>query len=153
MRIRHFCFLILFFFLAGSRTSAQLFSRKINQWKENKYDGLWISWSDSLKKKVESKGHYRGGLEIRTWKYFYEDGTLRRRERYARNGIVTTYFYPNGKRKSRGRAIVAYDAEFLHYYYQGDWKYYNEHGKLTQVITYEQGAEISMKTFPDFRRD
>ena len=137
-------YLLLFIVLGFIQelNAAQLFQRRINQWKNNKYDGLWISWSDSSGKKIESKGHYKDGHERGVWRYFYEDGTPRKIERYSKKGISTKYYYPNGKMKSKGKAIVDYEEDFLHYYYQGEWTYYNEDGKPEQVITYERGNEV-----------
>ena len=123
-------------------SATKLFHCKINQWKNNKYDGLWISWSDSSNKKIESKGHYKDGHEVGVWKFYYEDGTLRRRERYSKKGILTKYYYPNGNLKSKGKAILDYEKKLLHYFYQGDWIYYSEDGKPVQIITYERGAEM-----------
>ena len=125
--------------------AAQLFHCKVNQWKDNKYDGLWIAWSDSMKKNVESRGHYKKGKETGVWRYYFDDGTLRRKERYSAKGISTKYFYPNGKIKSKGKAILDDEEDFLHYYYQGDWIYYSEDGKPEQVITYERGVETANK--------
>lgn len=139
-------FLFVLFFLATpvrDLRSAQLFHRKINQWKNNKYDGLWISWSDSLGRQVGSKGRFKEGKEVGVWKYYFDDGTLRRIERYSRKGIATKYYYPNGHLKSKGKAIVAYEEELLHYYYQGEWLYYDEEGKITQRITYDHGDVVS----------
>ena len=144
--LRH-VFLISFAGLAFTSNAAQFFQRKLNQWKDNKYEGLWISWSDSLKKNVESRGRYKNGQETGTWKFYYDDGTLRRRERYSRHGIATKYFYPNGKLKSKGKARLDYEEEFLHYYYQGDWTYYSEEGKPVQVITYDRGVETKSRFF------
>lgn len=121
------------------------FHRKINQWKNNRYDGLWITWSDTLKKKVESKGRYREGREYGVWRHYYEDGILRKKERYNRRGISTKYFYPDGKLKSKGKARVEYEGMYLHYYYQGKWTYFSEDGKVDEVITYEKGKEVSDK--------
>jgi len=131
--------------LYSNLQARQLFHRKVNQWKHNRYEGLWISWSDTLKKNVESKGHYKNGHEVGVWKFYYEDGTLRRRERYTKKGIATKYFYPNGNLKSKGKAILDYEEEFLHYYYQGDWTYYSEDGKPSQVITYERGNQVATR--------
>ena len=128
-----------------SSDAAQLFQRKINQWKNNKYDGLWISWSDSLNKNVESRGRYKDGHEVGTWRFYYDDGTLRRIERYSKKGISTKYFYPNGRLKSKGKAILEYEANLLHYYYQGDWIYCAENGKAFQVITYDHGNQIGVR--------
>ncbi|CAN5641671.1 hypothetical protein BH11BAC1_BH11BAC1_22750 [soil metagenome] len=77
------------------------------------------------------------------WKYYFEDGTLRRRERYSKKGIFTKYYYPNGNLKSKGKAIVDRDEVLLHYYYQGEWFYYAEDGKPVQVITYERGNQVA----------
>ena len=116
---------MLFFLLTVSSgiSARQLFHRSINQWKNNKYEGLGISWYDTLGRQVERKGHYHDGNERGTWRYYYEDGTLRKLEKYSRRGISTKYFYPSGKLKSKGKAVMDIEEQYLHYYYQGDWIY------------------------------
>ncbi len=144
MKTKHYFLVLAFSFgVVSVSNAAQLFHCKVNQWKNNKYDGLWITWTDTLSKKIESKGHYKDGRETGVWRYYFDDGTLRRVERYSKKGISTKYFYPNGKIKSKGKAILDYEEDFLHYYYQGDWIYYSERGKAVQVITYDRGTEIS----------
>jgi antitoxin component YwqK of YwqJK toxin-antitoxin module len=133
---------ILFLFAFLFSTIELTFAQKINRYKNNKYEGLWISYSDSVNKKIESKGKYRDGREIGVWKFYYEDGTLRKRERYAKKNIKTKYFYPNGKIKSKGNSMVVMEGEYLHFYYQGKWIYFSEDGKPTELIEYEKGTQI-----------
>jgi len=136
--------LFLLIALWPSVAAAQLFSpRATNGYKSNLREGLWIVYHDSAGTVPMSRGKFHKGLQCGTWKYYYEDGTLRRRERYGRKYIRTRYYYENGILKSCGKAVIdRSDPVYLNYFYQGKWKYYNESGKLTSVIWYERGHQV-----------
>ena len=125
-------------------TLAQLFpSRETNQTRDNLREGLWILYHDSTGTVPMSRGKFHKGLQCGTWKYFYEDGTLRRREHYGRKYIRTRYYHENGKIKSCGKAVIdRSDPIYLNYFYQGKWKYYEAAGKLTSVIWYDRGEQV-----------
>jgi len=121
----------------------------------NKYDkmgrrkGKWKVWHDDEKKKISSKGHFKRGNERRTWKYYATDGTLRRIEKYKDEGrlIYTTIYHPNGKVQCSGVAKLLERTSDIHYYWDGDWNYYSDSGKLIKTVTFKVGKEIRVKTY------
>lgn len=122
---------------------AQILKRKINQYKNGRQEGLWIMYSDSANQNKESRGHYVNGKEKGKWKYYYENGKLRKKEKFKVSGIRTKFYYETGKIKSKGIAKLEPEDSLMHYYFQGNWKYYNEKGKLTSIVFYEKGQEVS----------
>src|SRR6478735_8094117 len=103
VRVRFILFLAGLLFPAYMH--AQLFQRKTNQMKDNLREGYWIEYSDSTNTTPTEKGKYHRGIQTGKWKYYYEDGTLRKKERIGKKYIVTRYYYPNGKMKSKVKAI------------------------------------------------
>ena len=134
--------LICIFSIQHMNTSAQFWKKKRNQYINGIPEGYWIAYIDSTKKQVEYHGRYKHGHEKGKWKYYYENGKLRKKERFGKNLIRTKYYYESGRRKSSGNAILVYEGESLHYYYQGKWKYFNEEGKLSSIVFYERGEEL-----------
>lgn len=118
--------------------------RPVNQYKNGKKDGKWIY--QNKKTDGYSRGKYQLGTETGTWKY-YEGKKLARRERYKNNMADVKFYYPNGKISSRGQTRFDTTATELHWYYTGDWKYYNQRGKLTEIRTFVKGKPVREKVY------
>jgi antitoxin component YwqK of YwqJK toxin-antitoxin module len=104
---------------------------------------ILITYTDTTKKQIESIGRYRAGTEKGKWKYYSENGTIRKKEKFRRNKIITTTYYPEGIRQSKGLAVIVKEDIYLHYYYTGAWKYFTRRGKLEKIVVYYKGAEVS----------
>jgi antitoxin component YwqK of YwqJK toxin-antitoxin module len=114
-------------------------SSKVNQLKNKKKQGKWV-YRDSIQ--VSSKGRYSNDLEVGTWKFFSE-GKLFRKERYKSNSVsIIKFYHPNGRVSACGLSRSDLSSKDLHWYMFGDWKYYNEKGKLIEMRFYEHGAAI-----------
>lgn len=135
-------FLCFVFSVFLSDLQAQHRKKKTNQYVNGIPHGLWMMYIDSNQTRLECKGHYTLGRETGTWKYFHENGKMRKKEVFRKSGIRSEFYYENGKRKSKGIAILEPDQNNLHYYFQGKWKYYNEQGKLSSIVYYEHGEEV-----------
>lgn len=146
---RSFILLIVFIVGISFSANAHLFKRKVNRYKNGLREGLWITYVDSANKKIESKGKFKVGREKGKWKYYSEDGVLRRKEVFRKEEIFITYYYDNGKKESCGMALIKLDANLLHFYWTGDWKYYDRIGKLKRIATFKNGEEISERKMDD----
>ena len=117
-------------------------SCKINRVKNNERHGKWIDHNKMDEVNYQSIGRFKDGLEKGTHKQF-ANKKLYRKEKY-KNGICeTTYYHPNGKISSQGKTQLDLTEKQIHWYYQGDWKFYNEEGKLIGIKTYEKGELIN----------
>ena len=135
-------FLIILFAVSQS-ASPQLFRRNINQFKNSLRNGLWITYNDTTRKQVEQKGRFKAGREIGTWKYFSDNGTIRKKEKFRKNKILTTTYYPEGMKESSGTALITEEGDELHYYYTGTWKFFRKSGEIDKIVVYDKGKEIS----------
>ena len=115
---------------------------KTNQFNpEGKRHGRWV-FTDTLGTHIyKYGGRFRNGIERGTWKYYFDD-KLSRKEKYRKDISHNTFFYPNGKIMSQGKAQLDVSETEIHWYYFGDWQYFDENGKLTVVKTYEKGKEV-----------
>jgi antitoxin component YwqK of YwqJK toxin-antitoxin module len=110
---------------------------KTNQLKNGKEHGKWIIKSDD----ELWKGKFRYGAEIGTWKSF-TNGRLYKKERYKKNTSYIEFYHANGRIKSCGKARMISDSKEIHWFYTGEWKYFNESGELTETKVYEKGVLI-----------
>jgi len=130
------------FFYAQEKKSCK------NRWENNLREGLWIEYYDTLNQFPMHKGRYHLGLQKGTWKYYYEDKVVRKKEKIGKEFVRTRYYFPNGKLKSKGKAIIdRSDPVYLHYFYQGTWIYYNEKGKPEYQVEYLYGDQVGEKKF------
>jgi len=133
-------FLALIFFICIC-ASCGLFINRTDRHGER--HGKWKHYWD--KKIVQRKGKYRHGLEVGTWKYFDLKGILTKKEEYnqARYTIFTTTYYPDKKIESKGNACLLEEpGNSLHYYWQGEWLYFDESGSIMRREWYEKGVMV-----------
>lgn len=124
---------------------------------KNKYDGggnahgRWVYFYDEEEKTVMRKGRFSHGDQRRVWKYYLPDGTIYRKEKYKRGKplrkVKTTLYHPNGKTAVKGVAFQYEDEMKIHYYWDGDWRYYAENGKLEKKVQYQKGNLVQTKYF------
>ena len=120
----------------------------INKYENNVKVGKWVVISDIdgiTYKRIE---FYKRGKEKGTWK-IYAGKTLAKKEKYRRDTSYTTIYYPDGIISSRGKSITRREEDdSLHWFYTGDWKFYNKAGKLEFIRKYVNGMatmEIEVK--------
>ncbi|MWB94275.1 hypothetical protein GON26_07870 [Flavobacterium sp. GA093] len=132
-------FIILFFcgiLLLGCK------SKSINQKIDKKREGVWIDAYTQDSIVYKSIEHYKKDLPVKKWKS-YINGKIYKTEKY-KNGICTVkYYYENGKLQSKGKTRIDVSAAETHWFYFGDWKFYSDKGKLTEIKKYNNGELIS----------
>ena len=117
-------------------------SSKINRVKNNERHGKWIDYNQVEDVNYKSIGRYKNGIEKGTHKQF-ANKKLYRKEKY-KNGICeTTYYHPNGKIMSQGKTQLEITEKEMHWYYQGDWKFFDDKENLLGIKTYEKGELIN----------
>jgi antitoxin component YwqK of YwqJK toxin-antitoxin module len=109
---------------------------KLNQMVNHQREGKWIT-TDTLDSIYTTKGRYRKGTEIGTWKYFYNN-RLVQKEKYHKSICKTTFYYPNGKIMKQGNTKSESNATETHWYYFGKWYFYDKSGKLDSISNYKK---------------
>lgn len=128
---------ILFIFCICLITSC-----KTNHIKNNKRVGLWIT-TDTLDGNVyKSKGKYRKGTEVKTWKYF-KDNHLYKREIYKDSTSKITFYHDNGLKMKEGLRKLTLDGKYLHWHYDGYWREFDTLGNQTKTILYDNGTLVN----------
>ena len=131
----------LFFLIIGCKTTP------INQKLNKQREGVWIENYSQDSIQYKSIGKYHKGDPIKKWRYYVND-KISKKEKYKRNLCFTTFYYKNGKIQSRGKTKLETTDTNMHWFYFGDWKYYDEKGKLTMTRKYSNGEFVSETTNP-----
>jgi len=136
--------LSLIFVLIGINSFSQFYKRKLNSYDKNgKRTGLWLLYWDDDEKIPMSRGFYKNGYETRVSKEYHQSGKIRLKLRYYKDSRLKVKFYSEYRvLEAKGGAILEYNKEDTHFYYQGKWKYYNPKRKLIKIGRYENGDEI-----------
>lgn len=117
-------------------------SCKTNRIKNNERIGKWIEFDTIDGKIYKSIGRFRNGLGKGTHRQF-SDKKLVRKEKYKDGICHTTYYYENGQIMTEGNTKMVLTENEIHWFYDGDWKFYDESGLLLGIRTYESGAVIN----------
>ncbi|KIQ24171.1 hypothetical protein RT99_03610 [Flavobacterium sp. MEB061] len=117
-------------------------SKPINQKIDKKKEGVWIDDYTQDGIQYKSFEYYKHDKPVKKWKS-YINGKIYKIEKY-KNGICTVkYYYENGKVQSKGKTKLESNSVEMHWFYFGDWKFYSDKGKLTEIKKYNNGELIS----------
>jgi antitoxin component YwqK of YwqJK toxin-antitoxin module len=117
----------------------------INQKLNKQREGVWIEYYSQDSIQYKSIGKYHKGDPIKKW-YYYINNKISKKEKYKRNICFTKFYFKNGKIQSRGKTKLEIINTNMHWFYFGDWKYYDERGKLMMTRKYSNGEFISETT-------
>ncbi|MBW4362353.1 hypothetical protein [Flavobacterium taihuense] len=120
----------------------------INQKVNKDREGLWIEEYAQDSSRYKSIGKYHKGDPIKKWRYYLDDKIIMR-EKYKSDYCIRTRYHQNGKVQSKGKTKIVTTSSKTHWFYNGDWKYFDEKGKLICINKYKNGELISeIKTQP-----
>lgn len=114
----------------------------INQKENKKRVGVWIEEYSIDSTHYKSVGKYKDGDPTRKW-YYYTNDRVSKKEVYRKNKCITTNYNPNETIQSKGKTKLVVTYPEIHWFYYGDWKYFDENGNLISTKKYENGEFIS----------
>jgi antitoxin component YwqK of YwqJK toxin-antitoxin module len=117
-------------------------AKSINQKVNKEREGLWIEKYTQDSSQYKSIGKYHKGDPVKRWKY-YLNGKIIMREKYKDDYCIRTKYHQNGKIESKGKTRFDNDSKYAHWFYNGDWKFFDERGKAILIKKYENGKLIS----------
>lgn len=130
---RIFIIILLLFSFTFSFSQKNKFNRR------GQRTGKWLTYSDSAKTKKLFEGKYRNGNSVGTSYYYSIDGNLEKKEKKRFRKLRTTFYHTNGVKSQEGMARVDNLTDRIHYYFYGEWKYYDEKGNLISYAYYKKG--------------
>ncbi len=87
-----------------------------------------------------ASGKYKNGEKTGVWKTFYNH-QLYQKDKTINGVTKTKIFHPNGRIMEKGQSRLDVTENGRHWYYYGDWKYYDENGKLEMIKKYDKGKK------------
>jgi antitoxin component YwqK of YwqJK toxin-antitoxin module len=113
---------------------------KTNQIVNHEREGKWVT-IDTLDYVYTTKGSYKNGNQVGTWKHFY-NGKITRKDKFKKNKCLTRFYHPNGTIIKKGYSKTDSNDTLIHWYYSGKWRYYDPQGKPTQTLIFDKGKLI-----------
>jgi hypothetical protein len=117
-------------------------TKVINQTFEKKKEGLWIENYANGSANYKSIGNYKNDDPIKKWLY-YLDGKIIKKEKFNGNSSKTKLYHENGHIQSKGKTFLDTSAKYPHWYYSGNWNFYDNRGKLILRRYYDSGNLIT----------
>ena len=114
-------------------------SCKINQKQNGLRHGKWVTKTENENENFKYIERYKNGEEVKTWKTF-KNKKLYKKETHIKNICHISYYNENKKIESKGKSRYDKNSETAHWYYFGDWNFYNTDGRLTMTRKYENGV-------------
>jgi antitoxin component YwqK of YwqJK toxin-antitoxin module len=109
--------------------------------KVQKRHGKWKEEYPTEEGTLIATGRYKMGEKIGVWKTYLGD-KLYQTEKIRRKKIKMFVYYKNGNIMERGQSKLDISETERHWYYFGDWKFYDENGKLKYIKKYTDGKKI-----------
>ncbi len=125
-------YLLVLIIVISCKTNQRINNLKEGRWKYQNI--VQIDTFDYIEK-------YHRGNEIKKWKT-YRNKKIYKTEKFKNGICFVTNYYPNGAIMSQGKTKSELNNNLLHWFYFGDWNYFDESGKLIQTKKYENGNLI-----------
>jgi antitoxin component YwqK of YwqJK toxin-antitoxin module len=143
--IRNLVIIIILFSFFGCKPE------QINQKVDKKREGKWVDVYVQDNVEYKSIEYYKKGESIKKWKT-YINRKIYKTEKYKNGICVVKSYYENGKLESKGNTKLEVNEKETHWFYYGDWKFYSDKGKLTQIKKYDRGELISEEKIEEQRK-
>lgn len=139
-----FLILIGCFVLVSCKTKLNQYVKDQNN--VNKRDGKWREEYSADEGTLVAIGKYKLGEKVGTWKTFL-DKKMYQKDKVRKDITKTKKYYSNGNIMERGQTKLDISKTERHWYYFGEWKYYNDQGKPLYMKIYEQGKKADSISF------
>ena len=126
-------------------------TKEINQYKKfpnktQKRHGKWKEEYSSDQGTLIAVGKYKEGEKIGIWKTTLNN-KLFQKDKIKKNITKTKIYHQNGNLMQSGQSKMDVSKNERHWYYFGDWKFYNGKGNLQYIKKYEDGKKVDSISF------
>jgi len=120
---------------------------KMNQYiKDEKNVSKWKEEYSSDEGTLIAVGKYTHGEKVGIWKTTLNN-ELFQKDKIRKNITKTKIYHQNGNLMQSGQSKMDVSKNERHWYYFGDWKFYNEKGNLQYIKKYEDGKKVDSISF------
>lgn len=114
--------------------------------KLQKRHGKWREEYSSEMGTLIAVGKYKYGEKMGVWKTVFQD-KIYQKDKIRKSVTKTKLYFPNGIIMESGQSRLDISDDKRHWYYFGDWKYYDENGKLKYIKKYSDGNKVDSISF------
>lgn len=116
---------------------------KMNQYvkvgeKSKKRHGKWKEEYPTNEGTLVAVGKYKKGEKVGVWKTYF-DNKLYQKEHIRKNITKIKRYFPTGTIMEKGQTRLEISQNERHWFYSGDWKYYDDKKNLRYIKKYEKG--------------
>ena len=137
--MRKLILILISLIILSSCTESFYFGRINHKNKNDKKHGLWITWWDDDKTTPMSKYWYDKGKEKWKTKTYHNNGNLAVKFKERGSRLKVKYYDRFGNITHKGWARFDITEEDVHYYWHGEWKYFDEKHRLIKRVIYHEG--------------
>lgn len=121
-------------------------SCSINQYREisdshRQRHGKWIEKDSVENAEYVMKGKYKMGEKTGVWKT-YLNGKLYQKDKIKDSITITKVYFPNGNIMEKGQSKLIVKDHLRHWFYYGNWEYYDKNGKLEYIKKYQDNNKV-----------
>ena len=106
--------------------------------------GKWIEEYTLDTIRYQSIGRYKEGEPVKKWKY-YANGKIIKKEIYKKENCKVRFYHPNGALQAKGITKLIEKGKDIHWFYSGQWEYFDTKKDLIITRLYDKGELISEK--------
>lgn len=144
--MKNFLLLTVAFAVLSSCKTKRLNQYVLTENKHQKRHGKWKEEYSADQGTLTAVGKYKMGEKVGVWKTTFED-KLYQKDKIRKSVTKTKLYHPNGKIMEKGQSKLDISDVQRHWYYFGDWKFYDENGKLRYIKKYADGKKIDSISF------
>lgn len=118
---------------------------KMNQYikvseKSQKRHGKWKEEYSTNEGTLVAVGRYKKGEKVGVWKTYF-DNKLYQKENIRKDITKIKRYFPTGTIMEKGQTKLEISQHERHWFYSGDWKYYDDKGNLLYIKKYYKGSK------------
>ncbi len=144
-----YCGILIIFFFVSCVTKENQY---LTVGKTKQRHGKWIEKTTDHDGVMTQKGKYDKGEKIGVWKVLMND-KLYQKDVTKGDIIYTKIYYPNGKIMEKGQSKTIVNNEGRNWFYFGEWKYFDEKGRLVYIKTYKDGNKVDSINVQDKKQN
>ena len=144
--MKNFLLLTMVFAVLSSCKTKRLNQYALTENKHQKRHGKWKEQYSADQGTLTAIGKYKMGEKVGIWKTTFEN-KLYQKDKIIKNITKTKLYHPNGIIMEKGQSKLDISDVQRHWYYFGDWKFYDKNGQLRYIKKYADGKKIDSISF------
>lgn len=134
-------FFLIAFLVSCATKNSRINNYVIDETGNRKRDGKWVENLSSDNGILQQKGKYKNGEKTGLWITSFQ-GKVEQKERFRKNSSKIKIYNANGFLVQKGNTKTESSNQYKHWFYDGEWKFYDEKGKHIYTKIYDKGNKV-----------